>query len=242
MTTEHAPTTAHRYAVYFAPRPDSALWQHGSHWLGRCAGLQRAMPQPTIDGVAPQDFQRLTAAPRRYGWHATLKAPFALAPGVDEAALRQAVRTLARSLQAFEMPPLQVARIDDFLALVPTASHPGHARLHEVAGACVTQLQPLAAALSASELARRRAAGLTPRQDELLQRWGYPFVLESFRFQLSLTGGLAQADPATVALVHAAAQAFFADPQAVAFDSLALFAEPVAGADFVLLDHMEMQA
>lgn len=242
MTHDRPPIAAQRYAVYFAPRPDSLAWRNGSRWLGRCAALGQTMPQPAIDGVAPEEFQRLTAAPRRYGWHATLKAPFALAPGVDEAALRQALRTLARSLQAFEMPPLQVARIDDFLALVPMPSDPATARLQEVAAACVQQLQPLAAPLSASELARRRAAGLTPRQDELLQRWGYPFVLESFRFHLSLTGGLAQAAPATVARTHAAAQAFFADPQAIAFDSLALFAEPAPGADFVLLDHMEMHA
>jgi putative phosphonate metabolism protein len=239
MTTEPAPA-APRYAVYFAPRPDSPDWQRGSHWLGRCAATEQPLAQPVIDGVAPAEFERLTQAPRRYGWHATLKAPFALAPGVGVADLRTALRTVARSLQAFEMPPLQVARLDDFLALVPVPTHPGHARLHEVAAACVTQLQPLAAPLLASALARRRAAGLTPREDELLQRWGYPYVLEAFRFHFSLTGALGATDAVTVARVHAAAQAFFADPMPGRCDRLALFVEPAPGADFVLLDQMEM--
>lgn len=242
MTIEHPAPAAHRYAVYFAPRPDSQAWRDGSRWLGRCAATRQSMPQPHIDGVRPEDFQGLTAAPRRYGWHATLRAPFALAPDVDAASLRAAVGALASTLQPFAMPSLQVARIDDFLALVPVSSHPATARLQEVAAACVTQLQPLAAPLSASELARRRSGGLTPRQDALLQRWGYPFVLEMFRFHISLTGALSQADLATVVAVHAAALAFFVDLPTITFDSLALFAEPAPGADFVLVEHVAMQA
>ena len=40
------------------------------------------------------------------------------------------------------------------------------------------------------ELVRRRASGLSPRQDQLLVRWGYPYVLEEWRFNLTLTGRL----------------------------------------------------
>jgi len=152
------------------------------------------------------------------------------------------VHTLAGSLRAFDMPPMQVERIDDFLALVPMAGHAANSDLQAVAAACATQLQPLAAPLSAQALARRRAAGLTPRQDELLQQWGYPFVLEEFRFHLSLTGPLAGADADTVALVLDAAEQFFADLPPLRFNSLALFAEPTPGADFVLLDHLELGA
>jgi len=237
-----SPTAAHRYAVYFAPHPGTLAWLAGSHWLGRCAALLQPLQQLDIHGVAKEDLERLTAAPRRYGWHATLKAPFALAPGVDWLTLQHAVHTLAGSLRAFDMPPMQVERIDDFLALVPMAGHAANSDLQAVAAACATQLQPLAAPLSAQALARRRAAGLTPRQDELLQQWGYPFVLEEFRFHLSLTGPLAGADADTVALVLDAAEQFFADLPPLRFNSLALFAEPTPGADFVLLDHLELGA
>nr|WP_265297704.1 DUF1045 domain-containing protein [Verminephrobacter eiseniae] len=234
-----APGIAHRYAVYFAPHPGSTGWLAGSHWLGRCAALLQPMQQLAIEGVAAQDLYRLTAAPRRYGWHATLKAPFALAPGVDWITLHQAVRAVAQSLAPFALPPLHVARIDDFLALVPAPAHAANAAIERVAAACVTQLQPLAAPLSDTDLARRRCAALTPRQDELLQRWGYPFVLEEFRFHLSLTGHLQQVGRQTQARVQGAAQAFFADLPVLRMSSLALFAEPAAGADFVLLDHLE---
>lgn len=71
-TTPQAATTAHRYAVYFAPSPGTLGWLAGSHWLGRCAAQLRPLSQLDIHGVAPADLQRLTAAPRRYGWHATL--------------------------------------------------------------------------------------------------------------------------------------------------------------------------
>ncbi len=241
MTTE-ATTAHHRYAVYFAPSPGSLGWLAGSHWLGRCAALLQPLQQLAIEGVAADDLHRLTVAPRRYGWHATLKAPFALAPGTDWITLHQAVQAVAHSLQPFVLPPLQVERIDDFLALVPPKSHPTNAQIHEAAAACVTALQPLAAPPSAADLARRRAAGLTPRQDALLQRWGYPFVLEEFRFHLSITGNLAQVDAQTQALVLDAAQEFFSDLPTLKFNSLALFAEPTPGADFVLLDHLEMGA
>ena len=39
----------------------------------------------------------------------------------------------------------------------------------------------------ASELARRRSAGLSERQDALLVRFGYPYVLDEFRFHMTLT-------------------------------------------------------
>lgn len=240
MNTE--PTHAHRYAVYFAPAPGTLGWLAGSHWLGRCAAQLQPLPQLHIEGVAPEDLQRLTAAPRRYGWHSTLKAPFALAPGVDWATLHQAVQAVAASLQAFTLPPMQVVRLEDFLALVPMSCAAEQAAIHHVAAACVTQLQPLAAPLPPAELARRRAGGLTPRQDELLQQWGYPFVLDEFRFHLSLTGPLSLVNAGTQALVQDAAEQFFADLPPLRFNSLALFAEPTPGADFVLLDHLEMGA
>ena len=232
-------TPAYRYAVYYAPRPNSAWWQAGSQWLGRCAARHTLLPQPEVAHVPPQALQRLTAAPRRYGWHATLKAPFALAAGVTPAQLRDALRALARELKPFDMPRLQVTRLDDFLALVPQGDHRA---IDAVAAACVTQLLPLAAPLSPAELQRRRAAGLSPEEDALLLRWGYPFVLERFRFHLSLTGPLQHEAPALVhALQHAAQQHFDPLPPC-RFDTLALFAEPTPGADFVLVAHEEMGA
>lgn len=239
MMSEAPSTPAHRYALYFAPLADSAWWDAGSEWLGRCAARQRLLAQPSVAGVSAPEQQRLTQAPRRYGWHATLKAPFALAPGADLQALHAALRGICRAHQPFAMPALKATRLDDFLALVPEGE--SHA-IDALAGDCVTGLQPLAAALSQAELARRRAAGLSPQEDALLLRWGYPFVLERFRFHLSLTGSLRGTSPAIVeALRQDAARRFGALPP-LRFDTVSLFAEPQPGADFVLVEQMRLGA
>src|SRR3989344_5537458 len=128
MNTPEMPPTHHRYAVYFAPTPGSLGWLAGSHWLGRCATLLQPLQQLAIDGVSADDLHRLTAAPHRYGWHATLKAPFALAPGTGWTALPRAVQSVARGLQSFVLPPLQVHRIDVFLARGPPVLPPANAQ------------------------------------------------------------------------------------------------------------------
>lgn len=237
------PGTAYRYAVYFAPHPGTLGWLAGSHWLGRCAALLQPLQQLDIEGLRPDDLRQVTAAPRRYGWHATLRAPFSLADGAQWLQLHHAVQTVARTLRPFDLPPLQVQRQGDYLALVPLSgagSAAAHAALHEVASACVTALQPLAAPLTDAQLERRRAAGLSPAQEALLQRWGYPFVMDEFRFHMTLAGPLHLLDASAQALLHAAAEEFFSDLPRLRFDSLALFAEPTPGADFVLLDHIEV--
>jgi putative phosphonate metabolism protein len=234
MSAERTP--AHRYAVYFAPAPGSAWWEAGSRWLGRCAASQAALVQPAIRGVGTDVLRQLTAEPRRYGWHATLKAPFALGTGVQVDDLREAVQALAAELGAFDLPPLGVQRLGHFLALCPTGDQ---SAINAVANACVTRLHPLVAPLSSGELERRRRKGsMTPQEDALLERWGYPYVLERYRFHLSLTGGLDGWDADTVGHVERTARAWFSDLPTCRFNSLALFAEPAPGADFVLVEHM----
>ncbi|VTU46723.1 putative phosphonate metabolism protein (plasmid) [Variovorax sp. SRS16] len=229
----------HRYAAYFAPAVDDAWWRAGSRWLGRDAAQRHALPQPPVPGLADAVQARLTQAPRRYGWHATLKAPFRLAPGVDAGALRERMRALAAGFEPFTLPPLEVCRLDDFLALVPRPMNPA---IDAIAAACVKGLQPLAAALPPAELARRRAAGLTPLEDALLLRWGYPFVLERFRFHLSLTGALGDTEPSITEALERTASAWFGDMPACRFQSIALFAEAQPGADFVLIEHFQLGA
>lgn len=229
----------HRYAIYFAPRADSAWWRAGSRWLGRCASRLEPLPQAPLPGVPTPELHRLTQAPRRYGWHATLKAPFALAPGVDAEQLRAGLRGLCEDFEPFTMPTLKVAMLDDFLALVP---EPGSRAIEDIAAACVTRVHALAAPLAPAEIERRRAAGLTQEEDALLLRWGYPFVLERFRFHLSLTGSLKDAAPAAIEALKEAARHRFGALPACRVDSLSLFVEPRPGADFMLVEQMELVA
>ena len=225
---------AHRFAVYFAPPPGSAWWEAGSHWLGRDAASETPLEHPAFDGLGPELQRQLTAEPARYGWHATLKAPFVLSEGVGLEDLRGALQALAASFAAFDMSALQVRQLGDFLALCPEG---GKDAINAVASACVTQLDRLAAPLSSDELERRRRkSSLSTQEDALLVRWGYPYVLERYRFHLSLTGNLRGADAHTVQRLEQAAALWFDTLPPCTFDGLSLFVEPTKGADFVFVE------
>ncbi|MGK9233462.1 DUF1045 domain-containing protein [Inquilinus limosus] len=179
-----------RYAIYFAPPPASALAELGAELLGRDPETGEARPQPRLDGIDPDRFRTITADPRHYGFHATLKAPFALAEDVTGEALHQAVEAFAASRAQATGPALTLASIGGFLALVPSAPAPA---VNALADACVEAFDRFRAPLSAAELERRRRSPLTPAQDRHLERWGYPYVFEEFRFHMTLTARLTDA-------------------------------------------------
>ena len=126
--------------------------------------------------------------PRVYGFHATLKAPFYLSVGSSEADLKDAAREFAANCAAVTIGQLVVRELGTFIALVPGARSPLVDRL---AQACVKEFDRFRAPMSESEHERRLAANLTTRQIENLERWGYPYVAEDFRFHMTLTGSLA---------------------------------------------------
>jgi putative phosphonate metabolism protein len=177
-----------RFALYFAPVIGSRLAIFGNHWLGRDAESGASLKQPKVDELHEASLRAVTEAPRLYGFHGTLKPPFRLAEGRSEADLRQALAAFARRQVPFAVPTLCLQEIGDFLALTPREPSPG---LSALADACVTEFDSYRAPPEPAELAKRRAANLTLRQEELLARWGYPYVLDEFRFHLSLTGPIA---------------------------------------------------
>ncbi len=176
-----------RYAVYFAPDPGSRWWDFACHWLGRDPISGRNLVQPPVSDYDAESLFELTAEPRRYGFHATLKAPFALAPGVGAEEVYRAAAAFAGRQQAFPLGTLAPQYMGSYLALRPLREPPG---LDALARACVEHFDPLRAAPDAADLQRRRGVGLTPRQESLLARWGYPYVMEEYRFHMTLTGEL----------------------------------------------------
>lgn len=224
---------AHRYAVYFAPNVEQQWWAQGSLWLGRCALSQQLNPQPSVSGVSAQRFAELTEHPRRYGFHATLRAPFVLASQYQPRDLSDCVSRLCQNLKPFVLPRLQVKLLDHFLALVPERDA---AQLTLLEEQCVKELNDYAAPLGPDELRRRRSAGLSSHEDSLLVRWGYPYVLDRFRFHCSLTGSLATASPHELSALTEAAHQHFEQLPPCVVESLAIFVEPTRGADFVLLE------
>jgi 2'-5' RNA ligase len=178
----------YRYAVYYAPAPDGALWQLGSGLLGYDSANGLDMPQIVPRGWSFDAWYALTGDPRRYGFHATLKAPFRPVEGVEEADLRATLAATAATRTPFEMT-LMVARLGSFVALVPAPAPPA---LGDLVTACVEAFETYRAPLTAEEIARRNPARLTVRQRSYLDRYGYPYVREEFRFHMTLTGSLAE--------------------------------------------------
>lgn len=177
-----------RHALYFAPPADSALWRLAQRWLGRDCETGETLEQPALDGWSRDEIAAATESPRHYGFHATLKAPFRLAPDSTPTALREAVIALAARLPAFQAPALQVSVIGSFIALTLSVPCP---QMQALADATVRELDPLRAPLTEAETARRLKSGLTAGQEALLRRWGYPYVFDEFRFHMTLTGSLA---------------------------------------------------
>jgi putative phosphonate metabolism protein len=222
---------AGRYAVYFTLEPASALARFGAAWLGHDAAADQSVAQPAVAGIDRERLQAITAEPRRYGFHATLKPPFALAEGTDAAELDEAVRAFAGDFPAFAAPPLRLARLAGFWAL--TLSEPCPA-MDLLAALCVSELDRFRAPPPPEEVARRRRAGLSSAQEALLARWGYPYVMEEFRFHMTLTSRLDGGEGDAVGLALAPlVEPFCRMP--VRIDALSLFRQDRRDARFRLL-------
>ncbi len=219
-----------RYAIYFVPDPASPLHHLGSTWLGRDAYSDRHLEQPA--GLLPD----LTADAARYGFHGTLKPPFRLKPAVSPVALASTVQTLANQHESFSAGPLELKLLDGFLALVLAEES---VALSHLASDCVQRLDDFRSPPSEAELRKRRAAGLTADQDALLQRWGYPYVLDEFRFHMTLTSRLSEDEAAT--MTSLAAQHFAAVlDRSFQVDAITIMVETEEGAPFVTHDRIPL--
>ena len=198
------------------------------------------MDQPEVPGIGREQFSLLTAAPRRYGFHATLKPPFRLAEGKTPRTLITELQAWCASQPPFAMPPLEVGILEDFVTLLP--ARPVR-RLDSIAAECVTRFDHLRAPLTPDEVARRNPQRLGARASGLLELWGYPYVMDLFRFHISLTGELPGDEATRTALLSAARMQF--GPQAgpaQVFDSVCVFEEPAPGADFRLIERARFGA
>lgn len=226
-----------RYAVYFCPDPDSDWGKAGAQWLGRCAVTGKQSPQIQLPGMDNELFSSLTSDPKRYGWHATLKAPFKLAPEYEVGDLLLKLHQLAKTIKPFDLPMLEVSKAGGFLSLRPNEDSE---QLNAVAAMCVKDLHSFALPLTLEELNRRRDSNLTPEQDKLLVAWGYPWVLDQYRFHFSLTGPLNSVEFKTQKELVQAAQQHFEKLGICRFDRIALLVEPEAGKDFEVIKLLEL--
>lgn len=97
----------------------------------------------------------------------------------------------------------------------------------------MTSFDGFRAPLSLDERDRRLAAGLSGRQIGNLDKWGYPYVLEDFRFHMSLTGKVRD-EGLRHELKEALAESFHRETGGAAFvlDALVLFTQKARGEAF----------
>jgi len=189
-------TTFRRYAIYYVPANDG-LAEFADRWLGWSARKGAFVDPLEVAGLS-LPLAEITEAPRKYGFHATLKPPFRLADTSTEDRLIADCARLATSHFRVEVGQLALTRLGRFLAL--TVSDEGNA-LQDLAAALVTGLDLHRRPMSEEERERRASPMHSARQIELLNTWGYPFVLDQFRFHMTLTGKLRKADLVTTEAV-----------------------------------------
>jgi putative phosphonate metabolism protein len=221
-----------RVAVYYAPRPDDPLFAAGATWLGRGPESDVSAPQPNIPGIA-----EVTAEPRLYGFHATLKPPMRLAEGRQWVDVLAAARDLADRTASFDLPHLAVQDLHGFLALRETIPCPP---LQALADACVEHLDPFRAPPSQAELARRRRANLSAEHDAMLTRWGYPYVFASWFFHMTLTRRLNADEKARL---QPKAEAYFTRALSVPrrVTDICLFSQTAPDAPFVIAERLKLR-
>jgi putative phosphonate metabolism protein len=219
-----------RYAIYFTPERDDPLTWIAANWLGRDPYSGEARNAPGTVCLSPAEIAYHTAAPRRYGFHATLKAPFRLGEKENEASLNRALETFAENVAPVAIPRLALRQIDNFFALVPEVPLPA---LNRFAGDVVLAFEPFRAPLTEAEVERRDPDSLSPAEFRNLLQWGYPHVFDAFRFHMTLTG---RVTPQESPRVRAAIEEFFGAmlDEPVNVDRLALFVEPEPGAPFTV--------
>jgi hypothetical protein len=232
-----------RYAVYYAPRPDSPLWRFGSSVIAYDAATGADLPPLVPKGFSEEGWRAATADPRRYGFHATLKAPFRLADGHDEAGLAEALHRVAAQLTPADLGPAGVHVVPaeeggGFVAITPTAPPPALAAIER---AVVKAFEPFRAPLTAEEVARRRPDRLTARQRAHLEAYGYPFVLDDFAFHMTLSGRL-EAPAPVAADLGAWAEAAAVLEGGLRLDRLALFRQDGPSRRFRIVTTAEFRA
>lgn len=225
-----------RNAIYFSPPETHTLTQTASAWLGRSA-FGALSAETVTAGSSAEEHRQLTAEPARYGFHATLKAPFLLPTDRTQGALEIFFDEFCSRQAPTLVPRLELTEIGPFFALTCGGGTEG---INHLCNSVVEAFEPWRAPLTPEDMARRKPERLSERQRELLDRWGYPYVFEEFRFHMTLTGPVEEGSKARVRDIL---QTVFADHlgRPLPIEHLGLFVEVERGAPFTVARHAELR-
>ncbi len=219
-----------RVAVFFTPPPEHPLTREAAQWLGRDAFSGDEFPPQDTKEMAAAEIASLTAEPRRYGFHATLKPPFRLGEGCRLEDADETLHAVVDSSAPVDLGRLAVNELGPFFALTPVAES---REVDGLATEIVRRFDRLRAPPTADEIVRRRPERLSSRQRDNLRNWGYPFVFDDFRFHMTLTGPVPKARRATMRRILESRFTPLLDLPIVV-DALALFVEPAPPGDFIV--------
>ncbi|MGL4405023.1 MAG: DUF1045 domain-containing protein [Notoacmeibacter sp.] len=229
------PNSETRYAIYLAPRPETALWQFGSTVLGYDAATGNDIAGFSLPSINQTDWKSATARARTYGFHATLKAPFRLLESESEQSLVGGLKSLAKEQPALSTMALNVSVLDEnetggFLALTPTQAD---LELRDLEAKVVKGLDNFRAPLTKDEIAKRKPESLSVRQAEYLSNYGYPYVLEEFRVHFTLCDRLPNAAQIAAEMHHLLLAQISAP--SIEINELVLFKQVAANARFHII-------
>lgn len=230
--------TAERFAIYYAPPPDSPLWRYGSSVIGYDAATGEAAAHPDTS----LDWPSLTVSPRRYGFHATLKAPAHLRAGTGIDDVLALADEVAAMLRPVTLAALAVRSLGRFVALVPDADDAARAaqqtaEIARLAQTVCEAFEPLRAPLSEFDRGRLGRPGLTPRQRENLERFGYPYVRDDFRFHMTLTDALQGVEAERRAVCERLAALYApVDRRPIVIDQIVVYRQPDRQSPFRIVD------
>lgn len=214
-----------RCAIFFLPPQQDRLCADAATWLRRDPYTGAAVTSPAT-GLTEEEHALYTAVPRRYGFHASIKAPFRLAERTTPEQLGLRLGVFLARIAPFALD-LTIERLDSFYALVPAKTVP---QLYELAADVVAEFDHFRAPFEEGELARRNVSQLTERQLSHLISWGDPYVFDQYQFHMALTGPVPAGERPKVE--DALAAHFGAETHRVEVSQLAIAVEPVPNAPF----------
>jgi len=176
-----------RYAIYYAPLENSELDIFGKCWLGWDPYKGSQTNKSDFSKLPDfEKFSKFVVAPKQYGFHGTIKAPFRLKDGFTYNDLENQVGEISKQIHSFYLDQLIIKKLGNFIGLIPT----NNLKVNAVSNKFVKELDYLRDELSESEIKKRKPHKLTSNQKQLLFKWGYPYVFNEFKFHLTLTSKL----------------------------------------------------
>jgi hypothetical protein len=220
--------TYQRYAIYWIPPSGSVLEQFGRSWLG--GDLETGEMHDRRIGLGEELAERAAKSPRRYGFHATIKAPFRLASDVTEDDLAEALALFCSKRRLIRSGPLGLERFPSYLALCPQNRR---SEIEWLASDCVANFDRFRAPLTDADRKRRRGE-LPPLEKLQMEQFGYPYIFSLFYFHISLAGPLEPRELDAVAAALRPALRGFANEDFL-LGELCLVGDPGDGALFKMI-------